>query len=366
MKKLLPALLVVLLWGCQSVPASANTPAPTKTKSVTATFTPKFIFTPTSTPQPPLKEHEWIPQTVLLRLDLTREEDGILNPPPPPQFILYADGKLLLTRPAIAGYPHGDQQFLIKQLERKEVCRILNTLDQTGFLDYDPSSYKFIGGKPNVNGSVGAYLEVNAWKSHKREYPELPLYIFDELTGVVTADLLKKGRDVNDRNGFPGISSALRNTYYLTADYPMDGFDIYEPENTAVWIRPLNPADFQNIQWEDWSFSALTISYMLSRIDYGSASFDERYLILHKQGALNLYEYLKESFSTKYYVETSRLGEKAYFAVHARPLLPYETPGTFDMKTPTPAPAASPLKCSPSDGVMEIPKPNLIYNLSIP
>jgi hypothetical protein len=355
-------LLLVLLLGCQPLPDSANTPAPTATKSFEVVVpTPAIISTPTSTPQPSLKEHEWTPQTVLLRLDLTREENGILNPPPPPQFILYADGKVLLTRPAIEGYPHGDQQLVFKQLERKEVCQILNTLDQTGFLDYDPSSYEFIGGKPNMTGVTNAYLEVNAWKSHKREYPELPFYIFDELTGVVASGLTT---DINDRNGFPVISPALRNAYYLTADYPVDGFEVYEPERFAVWIRPLKPADFPNVHWEDWSSQSYAISYMLSRIDYGNAGYDERYLILRKQGALSLYEYLKEAFSTKYYVETGKLGEKAYYAVHARPLLPYELPGTYEVETPE---TSNPkLKCAPADGVMTVPTPSLIYTLPIP
>ena len=91
-------------------------------------------------------------------------------------------------------------------------------------------------------------------------------------------------------------------------------------------------------------------------------------MILRKQGALNLYEYLNESFSTKYYVETSKLGEKKYYAVHARPLLPYELPGTYNMETPTPAPtpADAKLKCAPADGVMPIPSSNLIFNLPTP
>jgi hypothetical protein len=273
---------------------------------------------------------------------------------------------LLLTRPAIGGYPHGDQQLIFKQLERKETCRILNTLDQKGFLDYDPASYEFIGGKPNTGSEVNAYLEVNAWKSHKREYYQLPLYIFDELTGTITAKLVKSGKDVSDRNGFPVIASALRDAYYLTADYPLDGFEVYEPEYMAVWIRPLNQAEHPELPWENWGFSALTISYMYSKIDYGNAGFDERHTILRKQGATNLYEYLKESFSTKYYIETNKLGQKSYYAVYARPLLPYEMPGTFDVETPTPAPITAKLKCSPADGVMKIPEPNLIYTLPLP
>lgn len=366
-KHLSVLLLIVFLAGCQSAtlePASA--PAAIKTKTPAATQPPKTpppVYTLTATAQPPLTAHEWTPSPVLLRLDLTAEQNAVLNPAPPPQFMLYADGRAFITRPAIEGYPHGAQQILFKQMERAEACRILNALDQSGFLDYDPQGYQFIGGAPNTTGTADAYLEVNAWKSHRRKYSQLPFYIYEELTGVLTAELLHANAEADSRKGFPVISSALRDAYYLTSDYPADGFEVYQPEFSAVWIRQLDPANYPNVQWETWSFPALTISTIAAMTNPGSS-----FAVLRKQGALNLHEYLQEAFSLKYYVEIGRQGERKYYAVYARPLLPYETPGTYAIKTPTPAPTAvnSKLKCSPADGVMEIPAPNLIYMLPYP
>ncbi len=366
MRKYFALLFFIFILGCTPASDSTNqtssaAPAPTVASTISPILTPTF----TSTPQPPLKEHEWTPETVLLRLDFTRgNAEGILIPPAPPHFILYADGNLFLKYPLIGGKPYGDQQILSKKLERGEVCRILNTLDQTGFLDYNPIDYEFMGGKPNVSGASGAYIQVDAWKSHKKTYAELPLYILEELTGEIASSLAKDGRDVNNRDGFPEISSALRNAYYLFVDYPVDGFEVYQPEKLAVWIRPLEPNEFA----EEWHLAALSPTDMLSRIDFGDASFDERYLTLSGTQAIALYKFLDESFSTKYYVETDKRGEKRYYAFHARPLLPYEQPGTYDTEIPVPVSAdANPkLKCSPSDDVMPIPNPNLIYNLPVP
>lgn len=370
MRKYLAVLFFISIASCKPVSDSINqTSSATSAPTVASTISPIFIPTFTSTPQPPLKEHEWTPETVLLRLDFTRGNDeGILIPPAPPHFMLYADGNLFLKYPLIGGKPYGDQQILSKKLERGEVCRILNTLDQTGFLDYNPIGYEFIGGKPNVSGASGAYIQVNAWKSHKKTYAELPLYILEELTGEIASSLAKSGRDVNNRGGFPEISSALRNAYYLFVDYPVEGFEVYEPKKLAVWIRPLDPQNFTDIQWEEWHLAALSPTDMFSRIDFGDASFDERYLTLSGTQALALYKFLDESFSTKYYVETDKRGEKKYYAFHARPLLPYEQPGTYSTEIPAPVSASAnlKLKCSPSDGVMPIPSPNLIYNLPSP
>jgi hypothetical protein len=190
----------------------------------------------------------------------------------------------------------------------------------------------------------------------------------EELTGEIASNFAKDGRDINNRDGFPIISPALRNAYYLFVDYPVDGFEVYQPEKLAVWIRPLEPQEFPDIQWEQWHLAALSIANMFSRIDSKDAGFDEHYLTLYGQEARALYKFLDESFSTKYYLEVNKLGERNYYAFHARPLLPYEQPGTYDTGIPAPAatPASLKLKCNPSDGVMPVPEPNLIYNLPTP
>ncbi len=337
-------LAIVLLAGCQAAPEAAATPTPTQFRP-SASPAPKALPSPSATRQPSLKEREWNPRPVLLRLDLIRKDEGILNPPAPPQFILYADGGAFITRPAVAGYPHGDQQLLFKKMERAEICRILNALDLFGFLDYDPAAYSFEG---EPGGLYDAYFEVNAWKSRRGTYPDLPLFVFNELTG-------------RNQDAARQVPPALRAAYALTADYPADGFEPYQPEQMGVWIRPLNAADFPNQQWETWDFPALTLSYLYSKIETGGAAAG--FAILRKQGAANLYEYLKESFSIKYYVETNRLGEKSYYAAYARPLAPYEIPGKFETEAPAPN---FKLECLPSDGAAEIPRPHLIYALPIP
>jgi hypothetical protein len=167
----------------------------TETQAVTSAVSPTSSPTRTSTPQPPLVEHEWQPEWVLLSFNFTSGDGGgDLRPPLAPKFILYADGNLFVER-----FLEKGSQFLVKKLERKEICQTLNTLDQIGFLDYDPSSYEFIGGGPYVMGAGGVSIEVNSWKSHNGNYYILSRSLYDELTGKYSDELLKLLRFINQR-----------------------------------------------------------------------------------------------------------------------------------------------------------------------
>jgi hypothetical protein len=348
-KYLLALLFFIPVLGCQPESDSIGTSTPIVTSapsSVTSTAYPEITSTLTSTPQPPLQEREWTPKTVLLRLDFIPGEGERFSGPP--HFILYADGNLFLEYPLIAGIPYGDQQMLFKKLERGEMCKILNTLDQVGFLDYDPSDYTL-----NVTGTSGAYIQVNAWKSHKKVYPHLSKYITEELTGQIDPNLAEVG--------FPIISPALRNAYYLLMDYPADGLEVYQPAKFAVWLSPLDPENFSDIKWEQWNFAALSLAGMLSRIDSGNGNF----LILDGATPKALYKFLNNSFSTRYYYEIDKRGERKYYVFYIRPLLPHEIPqdhGMFAMEENITLSNLK-LKCHPSDGIISIPAPNLIFSV---
>ena len=353
MKRNLRLLLFAFTLGCSHVPgpASPTSIVVTGTADVEPSAIPAVTPIIPSTPQPPLQEHEWTPDTVLLRLDFTREDDeGVLIPPEPPHFILYSDGNLLLKYPLLAGTPHGDWQLLSRKLERGEICRVLNTLDQIGFLDYDPSDYRL-----DVKEARGAYIEVNAWKSHKGEYPLLHEYMIRELTGQINPAL-------SGIAASPSIAPALRDTYYLLADYPVDGFEVYQPEKLVVWVGSLNPQKHPEVQWQEWGFSGLTLAWMVSRIELK----DDNFILLDGVVSKSLYEYLDESFSTHYYVETDKYGGKGYYAFYARPLLPYELPNDDVLVIPDPGlmkTSDTKLKCLPSDGIMSTPPHNLIFSI---
>ncbi|MBI5954254.1 MAG: hypothetical protein HY865_21570 [Chloroflexi bacterium] len=353
MKQYLSLLFFAFTLGCSHVssPANPTSSVITGTAAVETAVATTVTSKIPSTPQPPLKAHEWTPETVLLRLDFTHGDNGgILAPPDPPHFILYSDGNLLLQYPLLAGMPHGDWQLLHKKLERGEMCRVLNTLDQAGFLDYNPSNYKV-----DVKDARGAYIEVNAWESHKGEYPFLPEYIVEALSGQ-SAPTLSEVAEA------PVISPALREAYYLLGDYPESGSEVYQPEKLIVWVVSLDPQSHPDAQWQDWRFSGLTLAWMFSRIELK----DDGFIILEGAAAKSLYEYLDESFSTHFYIETGKSGEKGYYAFYARPLLPYELPNDDRLMIPDPALAKTSevkLKCLPSDGVMPTPAHNLIFSI---
>jgi hypothetical protein len=349
----LSPLIFAFTLGCGTVSSPASPTSSVVTGTAAAESPAAATITPTipGTPQPPLKEHEWTPEPILLRLDFTRGDGGgILASSDPPRFILYSDGNLLLKYPLLAGTPHGDWQLLHKQLTRGEMCRILNTLDQAGFLDYDPSSYEV-----DAKGARGAYIEVNAWKSHKHEYPLLPEYIVQGLTGEIDSNLI----GVADS---PAIPPALSGAYYLLGDYPAEGTEVYQPEKLVVWVVSLDPQHFPDIQWREWSFSGLSLAWMFSRIELK----DDDFIVLEGAAAKSLYEYLDESFSPRFYAETGRSGEKGYYAFYARPLLPYELPNDDRLVIPDPALAKTSdirLKCLLSDGVIATPVHNLIFSI---
>ena len=90
---------------------------------------------------------------------------------------------------------------------------------------------------------------------------------------------------------------------------------------------------------------------------------DLRFIVLNGQDAQLLYDYFGNLIgSDHFFIEDSK-GEKNYYLVFARPLLPYEMPGEYNTgymsiipMPDTPKPNFK-LICYPTDGVLSIPTP---------
>ncbi len=303
---------------------------PSKT-AIPPTTIPTFTITPTSTPQPELVEHKWEPMPVLVKYDT--ENGGLCGwecPPFPISFILYGDGTLVLSNFVQKG-ESGYQQLLYKKLSRNEVCRLLNTIDQTGFLDLNPESYF---GRYITDASTWV-VEVNAWRQNHEAF-----YALNELVD-----------DLQFYSEFPvglKVPPSVLNIYQLLNNYPLDGFSVYQPETLGVWIW--KPTDsYRSIEWK---VKRISLADLYER---AGSKFDElsEPVFLHGSDAMDVYGIFENAI---YYGEVTD-GEEAY-QMYVRPLLPFENiESGVSVISPTrdQIDMLEEMQCSPSDGTMIIP-----------
>ena len=225
-------------------------------------------------------------------------------------------------------------------------------LDQIGYLDYDPSNYSFIGGKPLGLGAPSTFITLNAWKWKSSVYYELRLFLQKDIVDKFWG-----------QKGYPVISPALRNAYYFLNQYPNDGFEVYKPSRLAVWIVPAEyvfPDNFESLA-KIWQLKSPSFKNLLNRIDTNSQSSTASSAILNGDEARLVYNFLGEVEAVQVFVIDEPDGSKKYYALLARPLLPYEILGDDGMSE-IPAPGSPKpsfkLTCHPSDGVLPIPTPS--------
>jgi hypothetical protein len=309
--------------------------SPTIAPNTTAIpFRPTGTSMPT-TPVPPLTVHGWQPNAVLIYAD-NQGGDGCCWQPSTPQFIVYADGRAFATR-YIKVNGEYKTQILTYQFNSMELCQLLNTIDQIGFFDYDPSTYNIDMNNPPVDGTSMTYIRVNAWRSNSIELYGLTslLHYEDEYA------------DIKNRPPFPTILPALRATHNLLFSFPVDSWDVYRPERLGIWIYSKEKTTRNSIMWP-------LENYRLEEI-YGelpSYTFSPQSIVIRGAEAQTIYEAIGNTMG-----DTSFTDGTYRYGIYARPLLPYETPPDADVIYPEipaaifPTPAYS-LSCQPSDGVL--------------
>jgi hypothetical protein len=331
-------------------PIPSKTSIPLDTPTLIPTIAPTFTTTPTSTPQPPLTEHEWNPELVLISIRSNFGDGGAsIGDMGSPSLILYADGSMFVSGTKnIDGKDYG--QVLTKKLDKKEICQNLNTLDQIGYLDYDRSDYSFIGGRPLAIGYPDTFITVNAWKSTFNGYSGLNYFLRNNLID-----------EFYGQTGYPVISPALRNAYNFLTHYPQDGFEVYKPSRLAIWIIPAEyvfPDSFESLA-KIWQLKSPSFKNLLKRIDIDPQSGTAYTTILNGNEARLVYNFLGEVKAVQVFVIDEPDGSKKYYALLARPLLPYEVLGDYGDMSEIPVPDSPKpnfkLTCRPSDGVLPIP-----------
>ena len=333
---------------------------PTSTQYVTPTFTPSP--SPTSIPceiKDTSFDHEWCPDNVLVDFYISIGDGGSTVPvPDAPNLILYADGKMFIVHSEEKGDTY-TRQMLYKQFDRKGVCQILNTFDQIGYLNYDPLDYQFVGGDQYgyVIGAGTVSLDINAWKSITASYYGLELFLdekdFPELIATPLAE----------RVGWPIIDTKLMNTFYFMNLFPVSDFVVYQPEKLGIWLVPLDEKYLEfNIPYfnlTEWDVDGVSLSE-ISEKSIDNNGFEDRYIILTGKQAEEAFSKLEHSLNTFLFFEEDSNGEKNYYFVESRPILPYETLGNryrYEIPDPNAPKPSEPLGCNNNDGVLPIPSP---------
>ncbi len=245
--------------------------------------------------------------------------------------ILYSDGRLITNE--LLPQENDEMEFILqeRQLTTQQICSLLNTVEQTGFFDYDIAEYE-----DGVGLASYTWIEVNGQRSRQ-------LYLH--------------------ALGRPEADPALLDTYRLLAN--LVGIDrmSYQPERVAVWIQPLEgEQDFRDVMDDrgEWSLERLSLQELAGQAVPSEDPFNHRggITVIEGENASALYDL----FEGAPYPHTERIysqnGQKYFVAVRA--LLPYETSGGQVGQSPViPSPdlpiEPSQLTCSPADGLMEVP-----------
>jgi hypothetical protein len=309
-----------------SLPTLAPTGTPTSVLTSTPvptlmpTFTRTWAFT--TTPVPTLVAHEISQSEALVVLE-SYGGDGVCHPiPNTPELILFPDGELFINR---FGY---EQQVFLKQrgqLSRQETCKLLNSIDQAGFFDYDPATYiSDPVNWPLIMGMDTTRITVQTWRSNSVDLYGLDDFI-DDCQGC-------------DPSSFPVLLSSIYKTYRLLADYHAENMENTRTDRVGVWSygygsdEPAFP----------WPFPSINLAEAEAR---WSHKWYDPLLILEGEDAEAVFDFFIQANPFCGNVIVSETGKSYGLAV--RHLLPYEYPST-------PWPAVS-LSCSPADGWIEVP-----------
>jgi hypothetical protein len=316
-----------------------NTPPLTPTATSQIEATQAITFRPTGTPMPPtpvptLIAHSWQPNAVLVFAD-DQGGDGCCEQSFPPQFTVYADGRAFATHYSQVN-DEDKQQILTYQFNNTEICQLLNTIDQTGFFDYDPSTYTMDMNNPPVDGTSTTYIRVNAWRSNS--------IILYGLSSVLRFE--EEYELVENRPPFPTILPALRVTHKLLFEFPINDWEVYKPERLGLWIYSKEKTIRNSIPWP-------LQNYILDEMydETPPYTFSPPSVVIRGEDAQTIYELLDNSMGAASFTD----GVYRY-SVFARPLLPYEAPPGIDeiyLDIPAPifpTPSYS-LSCQPSDGL---------------
>lgn len=323
-RHLIISLLTLVLTHCASASAVLEPTLVAATRTLIPTRTTQPTPTSTTTPNwapiiPPLTEHEWMPEPVLISFGQFAG-DGVRSGPP--ELTLLSNGTLYI-------YESGG--LYETQLEREEVCSLLNTIDQTGFFVYDP---RVINTDRMGDGAGGGYVNVDAWQSQHFGLMMLSQYVNGE---------------VEDEGYYmPPILPPIVETYRL--------LDSYRPINLEqadfvyyLQIREVDPDWATDLRpWPSGLFS-------VAEFYEGSGCVHHNVTRMLTPSELLVLKELDNGRINTYVEENGRI-----FNIAINAYFPEQVVATCSANPDIPTEFVVPdlpetLQCSPEDGVLPIP-----------
>lgn len=352
MRTVFPIILCVLfLTACAAPPPVvatefvrvlelSGTPSMTPELTPIATLTPPPTFTPTlpikETSQPsetptltPVFEEDgtvtWYPNDVLV-LWGNWPGDGVGYFIAPPQFILFGNGTLIQQ-----GTNYSSQPF-ISHLDEKELCKFLNTVDESGFFDDDFRHFF------PFDGLSSSYINIKTWKS-KSDSAQILDYAISGATYYDT--LFCRDCPIPDKNTI--IRPSLANIYFFLKNYTPDTRKIANFEQILFSIEPVDTESSR-----DWPIKSISPVALWSKCN-------EKYC--YDQGMVLDGDIAKEI------IEKTESGsifsgeidpDKPSFRITYRPIWPGEYIFRYyELNWPTQVPQqvpTTPITCKKSDG----------------
>ena len=284
------------------LPTSTTVPAtPTLLPTNTATPGPS----PTSTPLPPLEENTWRAKPMMV------EWASIANDPLDPFrytpfLILYGDG--LIVKRSCQDDGRLDCRYLQKQLDEVELCRWINAIDRTGFLDANPLAVQVPGGTgTEIRLAVQVYAENGVQIPDLDRWAESPNW-YGEFTGCPACFEP------------PAIDPAFIGLYRLLSTYPDEELSGLNTERLAVWLtKPVVTGAAR--AWNDDEVSLAAVAEWSACPDDPAR---QQAVVLEGSMARQVSDFLSSQGNlTPLFTENGQTWQ-----VHSRWLLPYEMPQT--------------------------------------
>jgi hypothetical protein len=299
------------------------------------TFTPTTSSTQTTTPVATLISHEWVPRDPLISFGDTVGDGGFpFDDSLPLEFTLLSNGELF-----IINWNEDPTSYEIKSrtLSVQNICILLNSIDQTGFFDYDPSTYIKYPRTSHlpVMGAGYTKIAVQAWRVNS-----VSLY---NLGGFINE--MDKIKEISNCNGcsfwnYPTILPSIRKTYQLLANYVYEDLKIYNSDRIGLWVEE-DPFTDTNGSIP-WPIKSVNLANLISPAEDWD---DDPKIILTGSIAKTVYKLFNQKINISGINVTE--GDKVYW-VFARPLLPNEYLSEDKF-------ASTAISCSPSDGWINMP-----------
>lgn len=247
-----------------------------------------------------------------------------------PFFVLYGDG-LLVKRTC----QNGECRYLQTQLDPQTLCRLVNTIDRTGFLDANPTAFDLPGGT-----GAAIHMVVRIYAENSVQIPDLDRWVEDP-------DWYGALMGCPSCFAPPKIDPAFIDLYRLLITYTDTDMTGLHTERLAVWLtRPVITGTAQ-----PWPSELIPLSELAEKGTCPNNPEQRQAVILEGPSARAVSSLL----STQGEGMPIFFEDGTTWQVVSRWLLPYEMPQTCDLDAglyPPPGESVAIWQCDPEMGTI--------------